>query len=210
MAESREPPSTPLFADPTILGMPDRLLTELWWHLQLDTFIARYRQQLDGKTDQEIDAVFRDLVRSGDVDKISFAGEDKILKLIANGLHTRAAEMIRQLGPQRHVEAQVLDEAKTGRRRQAQRSQKGVAAKAADDPDILLRQLILEIVRGKPGVKEPDVFTALGQRAGQGIILKVLNRTVTYQDDKKRPHTKGHEAIKQLLKRARRQVRSGN
>jgi hypothetical protein len=190
-----------LFADPEIVGgLPNPMLALLWWETYKPIFVAR-NEQLIGKTHDEIDAAARAAIVRNEVSKVSLAGEEKILKAIVNDNLDHAGRMIRELLKERATVGAALDEAVTGRRRQAKHSKQGNAKKAEING---LRTLINKMVKDTPDITQGEVIANLEREIGRGIVRAVSGERVEWRDGAGKVRTKSWRGIRDILTRARR------
>ena len=202
----------PLFSHEAYWRRSDEQIAEHYWKCFRQTFVWRQSARLAGKGSEEIEAILRHLVLTGDVLNIALAREEKILKLIAAGERARAGAMIREVwGPRGHavIEAALADEAVTRRRWQAKLSKKAVAARAQDDSNTL-RSLIEELVPPGSRISIGDLWLALKGQLGRGVIVAVTDAAIQWRGGAGQTQRTPRGSIKQLLKRAKKRKERGS
>ena len=144
-----------------------------------------------------------------DADDEALAGLEKILRLLARddpNDYGRIAKMIRAHFQRRVRQKVASDEAATGRRRQAANARKP----RLDN----LQSLILELMREKPTMTQPELLSQLRKYENLGIIDTVDDNTevIEWHDKDKRGRTReetaSFSALKDRMSRARKKLQS--
>lgn len=138
------------------LAISDKELVAKYWRDWLELQLEKKGADLTALTPEIAERIrVATLGIDGDVER--FAGEEKMLRRIAQGIAQgdlrSAANLIRQMNARKAEEQSVRDEAKTGRRKQ-----RALAQRPRTDA---LQAIIIRMVEAKPNITCPGLLSEL-------------------------------------------------
>jgi hypothetical protein len=187
--------------DPVLLSLPDSQLglhAYAWWAVAQAEKLGISQDQLT----PEIAERLRIRLLSLDTDNEDLAGLEKALQVIARGDPARGGSMFRRHMQRQAINIALRDEIKTGRRKQQ--------ANAKKPRTRALQAMILEIMKHQPAITSNQLLAEL-RKHEQGEVIYTINdaeRIIEWEDKNGRARSTPFSALKDLMSRARKNLRS--